>query len=993
MQRAEQSRSRWPGAAALMALVGVGWWLWREPGEPAVDEGPTARRGDAGTQAQALAGPGRSRPVLDPRRVDQASIAGTVRDLQGAPIAGATVCARARSERLASADTRRARCSTSERDGHYRIEGLFGVRHEVMASAPGFIADSYHRGTGAARRETVDLRPGAAATDIDIALEGGGVALRGVVKDLSGGPIEGAQVSSDAAIGQSGADGSFSLWVRPGEGWAAADADGYAPGWESGAVPGHAFEVYLTPESVLVGQVVRAADNTPVEGARVTAESGADSWDQASAITDASGKFRLDGLRPGPYKPRAEADDAYGLAEEQAILGLGETSESITIKAHPAFFIEGQVVIAGAGGGPCDDAWVTLEDRANARKEWGSPESDGLVRVRGLLPGEFTVDVHCRGFIAPEHPPKVLLVDKSVTGQRWEVTRGQAIRGVVVDARGKPVPRVSVNASPKPDPARPRSQQTSTWGGNTDEQGSFELAGLLPGEYLINLSAWKPPRATPAKPIPATLTNGKDLEGLRLELPATGEVKGSVRDAKGRPIARATVAMYDGVHWQNTAAGDDGGFRFPHLAAGEYRLTARRGWGDPMRAPGTSDDDVQGEKVTVREGAVEQVQLVVEPSDGRITGVVRDADGAPLADAFIEATRESDSAAQASGQAMRSGRWGSFWETPELTDPDGRFALEDLQAGKHTLRAHRKGGGEAILEHVELGGDVVLTIAEAGRMSGTVALVGGGAPEEFTVTVRDEATGFSRNDHFFRTGGAWSLAELPAGKYKVRVNAGPGSAEVEAAMTAGQDTAGVRVELAAKVTVRGKVVDLAGQPVPGLSVAVNAEGGSFSFGGSADDKQNITDAAGHYEVEHAPTGKVRVLVMPRNWDDEGYAWTFVPAVIAATGDVFEMPPIKVSKKRVKQGEAVGDFGYSLKQSEPGADPLQRKLIVAVVRPGSTAAAAGLKVGDEIVSVDGQDVTGGNSYLLNSLTQVLAGTVVTFGLAGGATLPIPAGARP
>lgn len=1000
MQPTEESRSRWPGVLAVFALVGAGLWLWRgreAPAEATPVDDAELRRASEASRAIDLDALGKSRLVIDPRRAERASIAGSVRDQKGAPIAGATVCARADSEKLASADTRRATCTSSEKDGHYRIEGLFGVKHGVTASARGFIADTYHRGEGAARRTSVELRPGAAVADIDIVLEGGGVELRGVVKDLSGGLIEGAQVMSNMALGFTGADGNFSLWVRPGEGWVSADADGYAPGWESGAVPGHFFEVYLTPESVLVGKVVRVADGTPVEGARVTAESGGDGWNQAAAITDAGGNFRLDGLRPGPYKPKAEADDAYGLADEQAILGLGETSESITIKAHPAFFIEGTVVISSEGGEggdqACDEAWVNLEDKANARREWASPESDGTVRVRGLLPGEFTVEINCQGFISPEHPPKVKLVDKSVTGQRWEVTRGLAIRGVVVDASGKPVPRVSVSASPKPDPSQPRAHQTGTWGGDTDAQGKFELAGLLPGEYQISLNVWEPPRATPPKPIPATLTKGKDLEGLRLELPATGEVKGSVRDPKGNPIPRANVSMHDGVNWQNTAAGDDGSFSFPFVAAGEYRLTARRGWGDEMRAPGTSDDDVQGEKVTVREGGVEEVKLVVERSDGRITGVVRDADGGPLADAFIEATRESDSATQASGQAVRSGRWGSFWQTPELTDPDGRFELEDLQEGKHTLRAHRKGGGEAILEHALLGGDVVLTIAEAGRMSGTVTLVGGGPPDEFTVSVRDDATGFSRSDHFFRTSGAWTLAELPAGKFKVRVDAGPGTAEVEAAMTAGQDTSGVRVELAPKVTVRGKVVNLEGQPVPGLRVSVSAEGGGFSFGGGDDEKLNITDAAGRYEVEHAPTGKVQVMVMPRNWDDEDYGWTFLPTFVAATGEAVEIPPIKVSKKRVKQDQAAGDFGYSLKQSEPGADPLARRSIVAVVRPGSAAAAAGMKIGDEIVSVDGQDVTGGNSYLLGSLTQVLEGTVVSFGLAGGGTLQIAAGKRP
>ena len=83
---------------------------------------------------------------------------------------------------------------SSERDGHYRIEDLFGVRHRVSASAPTFIPAVHFTGVGASRRETVDLRPAMEARDIDIVLEGGGVEVKGVVKDLAGGPIEGAQV-------------------------------------------------------------------------------------------------------------------------------------------------------------------------------------------------------------------------------------------------------------------------------------------------------------------------------------------------------------------------------------------------------------------------------------------------------------------------------------------------------------------------------------------------------------------------------------------------------------------------------------------------------------------------------------------------------------------------------------------------------------------------------------------------------------------------------
>ena len=283
----------------------------------------------------------------------------------------------------------------------------------------------------------------------------------------------------------------------------------------------------------------------------------------------------------------------------------------------------------------------------------------------------------------------------------------------------------------------------------------------------------------------------------------------------------------------------------------------------------------------------------------------------------------------------------------------------------------------------------MLTIAGTGRMSGVVVAPGGSVPPEFTVSLHDETTGFRRYDTFFRTGGAWSLPELPAGKYKVKVTAGPGSAELEASMTAGQDTTGVRVELAPRVTVRGVVVDLEGKPVAGMFVTIDGAGG---WNGD-EQKRNLTDESGRYEVPHAPTGKVNVRVRPRNWNDATHDGASLPTVIVASGDAAELPPIRVSKRRIERGEATGDFGHSFKEPEPGADPLLRRFVVAVVRPGSPAAAAGLKPGDEVVRIDGQDITGPNAYLLQNLTSVAPGTVVQFGLAGGTSLAITAGTRP
>lgn len=140
---------------AIAGLLGLGVWLVRRSG----GEGAEAARvgeGAGGTAPAVLAGEGKRKPelLLDLRVAERATIAGTVRDPRGAPVAGAQVCAFSRSNWLAPSETRRPNCTRSERDGHYRIEGLLPVRQWVTASAPGYAPGVYVRGEGADRRAT-----------------------------------------------------------------------------------------------------------------------------------------------------------------------------------------------------------------------------------------------------------------------------------------------------------------------------------------------------------------------------------------------------------------------------------------------------------------------------------------------------------------------------------------------------------------------------------------------------------------------------------------------------------------------------------------------------------------------------------------------------------------------------------------------------------------------------------------------------------------------
>ena len=971
-------------AMALVVLLAISGWLWwHRSVQPAM---PLPVMTEAVELARSTGLQERSASQIERQFPGRASIAGTVRDLRGARVRGAQVCATVWSSLLPARETWRPNCTMSAQNGNYRLEGLMPVRHRVTAAAAGYAPGIYGHGEGASRREQIDLRPAMEAMSIDIELEDGGVEVKGSVHDLSGGSIEGAQIVSDRAFTRTDGEGMFSMWVRPGTQFVVADAEGYASGFAEGDAPGHMFRLFLTPETILVGRVVRVGSGAPVDGAMVKA--GAQAWgSNHQAFTDADGYFRIEGLEPGVYKPYSESDDSMGRAAEQVLLGLGETSMPVQIEAHPAYFVEGRIV--AEGGAPCENGWVSLQDRANARGARGMPEVDGNVRILALSPGVYQVNLGCTGHLAAEAYEPVTILETSVAGVTWTVTRGQTISGQVVDAEGRPLAHLEVRATARVAPNQPRVRQTNALG-STDVNGHFELAGLLAGHYDVSVAGM---RATPPKPISITLPEKRDIEGVRIELPATGTVRGSVVDLQGRPAAKSRVVLHGDGEQRVVAVADNGSFIDEHVALGEYRVVAEGPLGE-MRAPGSSDGEVQGEKIEVRAGEVESIKLIVEGAKtGVITGIVRGSDGGPIADAFVDATRESESEATSTGPAERSGRWGQFSETPHLTDVDGRFTLTALPEGKYTLRAYRKGGGEAILEHVELGGPVALTIAATGRLSGTVVVPGGSPPDEFTLQLVDETTGFSRRDTFFRTGGAWSLPDVPAGHFKIRINAGVATAEVATSMRAGEDTSGVRVELAAKVTVRGSVVDLEGHPASGLQVSIYASGRA-AYADSDNSKLHVTDASGRFELKNVPTGPVQVFVSPQNSnDDRKFGSISLPAHISSAASTVELPPIRMPRARVENGEKEGDLGYKLKVLEPGADPLTAGLQVAVVRAGGPAAMTGLQIGDEIVRIDGQDVTGANGYLHASITAVPAGTVVTLGLKRGADVKITADKQP
>jgi protocatechuate 3,4-dioxygenase beta subunit len=974
----------------VVAVVACAVVLWKCRGGSDSD---AARTGSstAGDRTASTANAIRAKP--DPRTLDRASIAGTITDDTKAPVPHARVCATASSHELPADVVRDPRCANADDAGRYELRDLLAAEYAVAAMAKPYRPGTHHPG-GDRKRTQFHLAAGEHKTGVDVELLHGGVEVTGTVADITGGPVPHATVrETEGWWGNAGefgvavdADdgGKFSLWVRPGQVAIIATADGYAPGSADGHAPGK-FEILLTPESSLSGTVVDATTNQPIEGARVLVKAS-DSWggDTAADITNAQGKFRVNKLVPGRYVAEARTAHGYGRTEGSTRVGLGQHADGGIVRVFPAHRIEGKIVI-GDGKKPCVDGHVWLRDAA--QKHWleVAHEPDGTQHAEGVIAGTYLVSIDCPGYQSHDKYDSIKVADKDVTGIEWPVEPGATIRGRITSKSGAPIADAEINARTTGGAAR----DATAWGGDRSKQdGDYELTGLRAGSYRIYAETDQGvgPREGFAVDVAAGATVTKDLV-----LDDAGTIKGTVVDADGKPIGGVTLFAQadEGMRWfgQNEGKSDDAGnFQLSGLRAGSYRVTAQHGWNDALRKPGTTDDAKQGERVVVKPAQVASLRLTVEAQNGTIKGTAIDADGKPVTDAYVSAARESD-AAGAEKSAVAQTRW-SWDERPVVTGTDGSFALTKLSPGNYTLRAYRKGGGEAVLEHVAVNTTTKLQFRPTGAIEGTAVRKGGGAPTELDVTLHDLVTGFRRNETYYMTSGHFIVQDLPAGQFKITVEAEGGHKTGDVALADGERKTGVDFELDALLSIAGRLVELGTtKPVAGMHMSASlAQGRSFVFNMGGDDRENISDDSGRFTIKDAPQGKLAIRGFPKDFDQSDYTWVYTVKTITGSGTV-DVGDIGVVKKRVKPGDPVGELGIKFQQFSESTPPEEHLMKVSYIDPNGPAAKTDLKVGDVITTVDGVDVAGVNYGNAWPLMRAPPGTALKLGLQRGATVTV------
>lgn len=143
---------------------------------------------------------------------------------------------------------------------------------------------------------------------------------------------------------------------------------------------------------------------------------------------------------------------------------------------------------------PVRRATVRLGGDTGTSGRLAGTDDDGRFTFDGLAAGTYMLSAAKPGYVqvfyGSRHPGRGPGVPVALTdGQRFDVTLrilpGAAITGTITDAYGSPaagVPVAAVETRPVTGAALPPARAT------TDDQGTYRLYGLAPGEYLISAS-------------------------------------------------------------------------------------------------------------------------------------------------------------------------------------------------------------------------------------------------------------------------------------------------------------------------------------------------------------------------------------------------------------------------------------------------------------------------------------------------------------------------
>jgi protocatechuate 3,4-dioxygenase beta subunit len=356
---------------------------------------------------------------------------------------------------------------------------------------------------------------------------------------------------------------------------------------------------------------------------------------------------------------------------------------------------------------------------------WVETAEDGTYRLGALSTGKYYAYVRAEGYLPEyfddaesfEQADLIDVVDPNETkGIDFKLGIGGSISGKVTNEEGAPIAGAYVQTAPTAfDSAlgvRPDGTYLGTYGwAVTDDQGDYTIGGLAAGSYKVLAQAWtqwfiasewydNSPSFEDATPV--QVEKGKETSGIdfKLDLPVTnGFIAGTVVDLQDQPIAGAYVYAETPFNdptnppsgrvyaWAYAITERDGSYRIEGLPDGKYLVSASayNQWQYVQRWWPDAETPAKAEPVIVDSGAEPvpiNFRLPLTTGSASIAGIVRNENGDPLANAFIDISSPFDNVDPATGVVKAGGIWAYGF-----SDSSGHYRVDQLPPGTYIVHA------------------------------------------------------------------------------------------------------------------------------------------------------------------------------------------------------------------------------------------------------------------------------------------------------------------
>jgi hypothetical protein len=669
--------------------------------------------------------------------------------------------------------------------------------------------------------------------------------------------------------------------------------------------------------SKITGTVRAASTNSTLSGISVSyyrkiAGSGNEfeSYGYSTLNTDSSGQYSISGLEPGMYRLEfndwKNGDYAFKYYGNSTSLEFATDIEVSAENPFPVVDVAMENASAISGRLTCPDGItplpkvpivVSLWSPETSWRNWVSEtDTSGNYTIRGLSAGSYRIQFIGDRFFSADlftDYPKIYLPEYFDNALNWDsattvtlgvsevrsgidasVVEGGRISGRVTGPDRNVLSGISVYAF---------SSGIDVWSATTDVSGNYTIVGLPTGNYTVSFS--EPGGNYLYESFKnAMVTQGQTLTGINASLSLAGKISGRVTDINGDALAGISVyTSVSGTHAWGATTDSFGNYTVGGLPSGNYTVS----FSDPAGNYATeyfnnvsswnSANPVEVTQGQTRSGINASLAIA-----GKISGRVTGPDGAtPLAGISVSASNSisgSSAMTDASGNYTIGGLLPSGNYTVTFRDHAGNYVTEYFD----NVSSWNSANPVEVTQGQTRSG-INASMAIAGKISGRVTGPDGATPlAGISVSAHNPTSAWFTPVTTDASGNYTIGGLLPSGNYTVRFSDPAGNYVTEyfdnvsisswnsanlVEVTQGQTRSGINASLAIAAKISGRVTDINGAALAGISVSHSGSGGLTW--------QAITDASGNYTIGGLSAGNYTVSFRDPNGN---YAlWT--PSIV------------------------------------------------------------------------------------------------------------------